>query len=217
MDALRIFLDGANRNRTLFVLLVGFALFPIYTGIADLPFWNDLAMRIMLLGMAAMGLNLVLGYGGMVSFGHAAFVGVGASGSGKSTLLRLLFRLYDAQESAADASSGIFLGGQDAKKVSLDSLRRAIAVVPQDTVLFNDTIHYNINYGRMDATSADVRVGPRKQSHGPPVGAKEPRACFLDDARSARLLNKLPQNIIPGPWFQSQLPHELQCANISEF
>ena len=78
MDALRIFLDGANRNRTLFVLLVGFALFPIYTGIADLPFWNDLAMRIMLLGLAAMGLNLVLGYGGMVSFGHAAFVGVGA-------------------------------------------------------------------------------------------------------------------------------------------
>ena len=58
MDALRIFLDGANRNRTLFVLLAGFALFPIYTGIADLPFWNDLAMRIMLLGLAAMGLEL---------------------------------------------------------------------------------------------------------------------------------------------------------------
>ena len=59
MDALKILLDGANRNRTLFVLLSAFALFPIYTGIADLPFWNDLAMRIMLLGMAAMGLNLV--------------------------------------------------------------------------------------------------------------------------------------------------------------
>ena len=55
MDALRIFLDGANRNRTLFVLLVGFALFPIYTGIADLPFWNDLAMRIMLLGLLGCG------------------------------------------------------------------------------------------------------------------------------------------------------------------
>ena len=55
MDALKILLDGANRNRTLFVLLSAFALFPIYTGIADLPFWNDLAMRIMLLGMAAMG------------------------------------------------------------------------------------------------------------------------------------------------------------------
>ena len=48
MDALKILLDGANRNRTLFVLLSAFALFPIYTGIADLPFWNDLAMRIML-------------------------------------------------------------------------------------------------------------------------------------------------------------------------
>ena len=78
MDMLRILLVGINQNRTLFGLLAIFALFPIYTGIADLPFWNDLAMRIMLLGMAAMGLNLVLGYGGMVSFGHAAFVGIGA-------------------------------------------------------------------------------------------------------------------------------------------
>ena len=78
MDALKILIDGMLRNRTLFVLLLGFGLFPIYTGMADLPFWNDLAMRIMLLGMAAMGLNLVLGYGGMVSFGHAAFVGIGA-------------------------------------------------------------------------------------------------------------------------------------------
>ena len=78
MDVLRILLDGISRNRILFGLLAIFALFPIYTGIADLPFWNDLAMRIMLLGMAAMGLNLVLGYGGMVSFGHAAFVGIGA-------------------------------------------------------------------------------------------------------------------------------------------
>ena len=78
MDVLRILLDGISRNRILFGLLAIFALFPIYTGMADLPFWNDLAMRIMLLGMAAMGLNLVLGYGGMVSFGHAAFVGIGA-------------------------------------------------------------------------------------------------------------------------------------------
>ena len=78
MDVLRILLDGISRNRILFGLLAIFALFPIYTDMADLPFWNDLAMRIMLLGMAAMGLNLVLGYGGMVSFGHAAFVGIGA-------------------------------------------------------------------------------------------------------------------------------------------
>lgn len=62
----------------LLLLLAGFALFPILSTLADEPFWNDLAIRIMLLGMAAMGLNLVLGYGGMVSFGHAAFVGIGA-------------------------------------------------------------------------------------------------------------------------------------------
>ena len=70
--------DGAKSNRLLWALIGGFALFPIFTHFADLPFWNDVAMRIMLLGMAAMGLNLVLGYGGMVSFGHAAFVGIGA-------------------------------------------------------------------------------------------------------------------------------------------
>ena len=70
--------DGMKSNRLLWALIAAFALFPIYTHFADLPFWNDVAMRIMLLGMAAMGLNLVLGYGGMVSFGHAAFVGIGA-------------------------------------------------------------------------------------------------------------------------------------------
>ena len=84
MELLRILGEGLARNRLLAVILAGFALFPIYTGIADLPFWNDLAMRIMLLGMAAMGLNLVLGYGGMVSFGHAAFVGIGAYAVGIS-------------------------------------------------------------------------------------------------------------------------------------
>ncbi|MGC6439736.1 MAG: branched-chain amino acid ABC transporter permease, partial [Candidatus Puniceispirillaceae bacterium] len=65
-----------TRSPSLFILLAGFGLFPIYTNLADLPFWNDVAMRIMLLGMAAMGLNLVLGFGGMVSFGHAAFIGI---------------------------------------------------------------------------------------------------------------------------------------------
>ena len=69
---------GIRDNRMLWLLIAGFALFPLFTHFADLPFWNDVAMRIMLLGMAAMGLNLVLGYGGMVSFGHAAFLGIGA-------------------------------------------------------------------------------------------------------------------------------------------
>ena len=76
--------DGVESNRLLWALIAGFALFPVYTHFADLPFWNDVAMRIMLLGMAAMGLNLVLGYGGMVSFGHAAFIGIGAYCAGIS-------------------------------------------------------------------------------------------------------------------------------------
>ena len=70
--------DGIKANRLLWLLIGGFAVLPIFTHFADLPFWNDVAMRIMLLGMAAIGLNLVLGYGGMVSFGHAAFIGIGA-------------------------------------------------------------------------------------------------------------------------------------------
>ena len=76
--------EGVKDNRLLWLLIIGFALFPIFTHFADLPFWNDVAMRIMLLGMAAMGLNLVLGYGGMVSFGHAAFIGIGAYCAGIS-------------------------------------------------------------------------------------------------------------------------------------
>ena len=76
--------EGVESHRLLWALIAGFALFPIYTHFADLPFWNDVAMRIMLLGMAAMGLNLVLGYGGMVSFGHAAFIGIGAYCAGIS-------------------------------------------------------------------------------------------------------------------------------------
>ena len=65
-------------NRFFWLLLVGFALFPVLTTIMDQPFWNDLAMRIMLLGIAALGHNLILGFGGMVSFGHAAWIGIGA-------------------------------------------------------------------------------------------------------------------------------------------
>ncbi|KAH7290489.1 hypothetical protein KP509_30G050700 [Ceratopteris richardii] len=75
---------------------------------------------------------------------------VGTSGSGKSTILRLLYRLYDCQ------SGFIKIDGQDIQKVSLDSLRNSIAVVPQDTVLFNDSIFYNIHYGRLTATKEEV-------------------------------------------------------------
>jgi ATP-binding cassette subfamily B protein len=80
---------------------------------------------------------------------------VGPTGSGKSTIARLLFRFYDTTEGA------ITIDGQDLRDVTQDSLRRAIGVVPQDTVLFNDTIYYNILYGRPDATQAEVEEAAR--------------------------------------------------------
>ncbi len=75
---------------------------------------------------------------------------VGPTGSGKSTLSRLLFRFYDVDEGA------VLIDGQDVRDVTQVSLRAAIGVVPQDTVLFNDTIRYNIAYGRDDATEEEI-------------------------------------------------------------
>jgi ATP-binding cassette subfamily B protein len=75
---------------------------------------------------------------------------VGSSGAGKSTISRLLFRFYDV------TSGRITIDGQDIAGVRQDSLRAAIGIVPQDTVLFNDTIYYNIAYGRPDASEAEV-------------------------------------------------------------
>ena len=82
---------------------------------------------------------------------------VGASGAGKSTLARLLYRFYDV---AADGGR-ITIDGQDLREVTQASLRRAIGIVPQDTVLFNDTIEYNIAYGRPGATRAQVEAAAR--------------------------------------------------------
>ena len=75
---------------------------------------------------------------------------VGPSGSGKSTIGRLLFRFYDVTNGA------VLIDGQDVRDITQDSLHQAIGVVPQDTVLFNDTIHYNIAYGRENATRTEV-------------------------------------------------------------
>ncbi len=75
---------------------------------------------------------------------------VGPSGSGKSTLARLLFRFYDV------GSGSIAIDGQDIRHVAQGSVRRAMGIVPQDTVLFNDTVLYNIAYGRTDATEVEV-------------------------------------------------------------
>jgi ATP-binding cassette subfamily B protein len=80
---------------------------------------------------------------------------VGPSGSGKSTIARLLFRFYDVDEGA------IRIDGQDIRDVTQTSLRRAIGVVPQDTVLFNDTVRYNIAYGRPGAADAEIEEAAR--------------------------------------------------------
>jgi ATP-binding cassette subfamily B protein len=80
---------------------------------------------------------------------------VGPSGAGKSTISRLLFRFYDV------SSGRILIDGQDLRDVTQTSLRAAIGMVPQDTVLFNDTIRYNIRYGRWDATDAEVEEAAR--------------------------------------------------------
>jgi ATP-binding cassette, subfamily B, heavy metal transporter len=80
---------------------------------------------------------------------------VGPSGAGKSTISRLLFRFYDL------SGGRILIDGQDIAKVTQKSLRQAIGMVPQDTVLFNDTIRYNIRYGRWEATDAEVEEAAR--------------------------------------------------------
>ncbi len=84
-----------------------------------------------------------------VPAGHKVAV-VGASGAGKSTLARLLFRFYDVGDGR------ILIDDQDIRDVTQASVRAAIGIVPQDTVLFNDTIYYNISYGRPDATRAEI-------------------------------------------------------------
>ncbi len=80
---------------------------------------------------------------------------VGHSGAGKSTLARLLFRFYDV------TGGRIRIDGQDIREVTQESLRRAIGIVPQDTVLFNDTIRYNLQYGRLDASFEELREAAR--------------------------------------------------------
>jgi ATP-binding cassette subfamily B protein len=83
---------------------------------------------------------------------------VGHSGSGKSTLSRLLYRFYDVNDGA------ITIDGQDLRNVTQESLRRAIGIVPQDTVLFNDTIEYNIAYGKPGASHAEIEAAARAAS-----------------------------------------------------
>ena len=94
------------------------------------------------------GVSLTVGAGERVAL-------VGPSGSGKSTIGRLLFRFYDVTGGA------LRIDGQDLRDVTQDSLHAQIGVVPQDTVLFNDTVYYNIAYGRPDASRAEVEAAAR--------------------------------------------------------
>jgi ATP-binding cassette subfamily B protein len=84
---------------------------------------------------------------------------VGSSGAGKSTLARLLYRFYDV--SNREGGGRVLIAGQDIARVTQSSVRQAIGIVPQDTVLFNDTVAYNIAYGRPGASSAEVQEAAR--------------------------------------------------------
>lgn len=90
-----------------------------------------------------------------VPAGHTVAV-VGSSGAGKSTLSRLLFRFYDIQKGS------ITIDGQDIRDVTQNSVRASLGIVPQDTVLFNDTIRYNIAYGRPGSTDAEIEDAARR-------------------------------------------------------
>jgi ATP-binding cassette, subfamily B, heavy metal transporter len=98
--------------------------------------------------------NILKGVGFTVPAGRKLAI-VGATGAGKSTISRLLFRFYDVTEGR------VLVDGQDVRDVTQDSLRTAIGVVPQDTVLFNDTIRYNIAYGRPTATPEEIENAAR--------------------------------------------------------
>ena len=100
------------------------------------------------------GRQILKGLSFEVPAGHTVAV-VGPSGAGKSTLSRLLFRFYEV------TGGRISIDGQDIRDVTQKSLRSAIGMVPQDTVLFNDTIRYNIRYGRWDASDAEVEEAAR--------------------------------------------------------
>lgn len=92
-----------------------------------------------------------------VPAGHTLAI-VGPSGAGKSTIARILFRFYDIQ------AGRVTIDGQDIAAVTQQSLRGAIGIVPQDMVLFNDTIGYNIGYGRADATQAEIEAAAKAAS-----------------------------------------------------
>ena len=105
-------------------------------------------------GSQPAGRPILQGLSFEISAGHTVAV-VGPSGAGKSTLARLLFRFYDV------SGGRITIAGRDIRELTQDSLRRAVGIVPQDTVLFNDTVAYNIAYGRPGASQEEVVAAAR--------------------------------------------------------
>uniref|UniRef100_A0A8C3AMD3 Iron-sulfur clusters transporter ABCB7, mitochondrial n=1 Tax=Cyclopterus lumpus TaxID=8103 RepID=A0A8C3AMD3_CYCLU len=106
---------------------------------------------------------------------------VGGSGSGKSTIVRLLFRFYEPQQ------GNIYIAGQNIRDISLDSLRRSLGVIPQDAVLFHNTIFYNLQYGNINATPEEVYQVARlagihdailRMPHGYDTQQCEPQTSF---------------------------------------
>ncbi|KAI7741451.1 hypothetical protein M8C21_027150 [Ambrosia artemisiifolia] len=104
---------------------------------------------------------------------------VGTSGSGKSTILRMIFRFFDTQ------SGTVRIDGQDIRKVTLESLRKHIGVVPQDTVLFNNTIFHNIQYGCLSSTPEELSGGEKQRVALARAFLKAPQILLCDEATSA--------------------------------
>ena len=126
---------------------------------------------------------------------------VGPSGAGKSTISRLLFRFYDVTGGAVE------IDGQDVRDVTQESVRHAIGMVPQDTVLFNDTIAYNIRYGRVDATEAEVRRAFENLN-----AVLAAAGCTFDDVVDVTVFLVDPETIIDTVWkvlaeFWGEAPH----------
>src|SRR5690606_16781194 len=142
-----------------------FGLFEVVPSVADAPDAKPLEARGGAIRFEGVSFAHEGRVGGLtdVSFEAPAgsFVGVvGPSGAGKSTILRLLFRFYDP------AQGRVLVDGQDVREVTQESLRNALGLVPQEVVLFNDTLRVNIGYGDPDATDEEILAAARRAQLG---------------------------------------------------